>query len=335
MEYEKKYKEALKWVQKLYPSFEGWVKEDAEHYFPELKSEDEKIRKAIHIYLDWLDGRKDYQPKGAYTIKDMIAWLEKQKERSPLLKDEEYTLARIIEYLEENDCPSEWKDLLYDVYALPYQKEQKPADKVEPKFHPGNWIVDDETPNDVFCVIEVLGEIYKVIDIDGDDYHIPHCKADKQFHLWSISDAKDGDVLTDGKKIVIFNKFEEPTSKQRIIAYAGLDLSGKLQITEETKDSWRLADDRIMPATKERRDLLFQKIKEAGYQWDTDKKELKKIEPKTLNADNVIEWLNHHELSRDDVVTSVIPDDSPTSVPHRVKWLSDEFIKQFKKYFEI
>jgi hypothetical protein len=49
---------------------------------PELaKSEDEKIRKAIHIYFDWLDGRKDYAPKGEYTIRDMIAWLEKQGEQ--------------------------------------------------------------------------------------------------------------------------------------------------------------------------------------------------------------------------------------------------------------
>jgi hypothetical protein len=53
--------------------------ETAELYFPELKeSKDEKVRKAIHIYLDWLDGRKDYAPKGDYSIKDMIAWLEKQ-----------------------------------------------------------------------------------------------------------------------------------------------------------------------------------------------------------------------------------------------------------------
>ena len=49
---------------------------------PELaKSEDERIRKAIHIYFDWLDGRKDYAPKGKYTIRDMIAWLEKQGEQ--------------------------------------------------------------------------------------------------------------------------------------------------------------------------------------------------------------------------------------------------------------
>ena len=29
------------------------------------------------------------------------------------------------------------------------------------------------------------------------------------------------------------------------------------------------------PATKEQRDLLFQKMKEAGYEWDAEKKELK------------------------------------------------------------
>lgn len=50
--------------------------------FPELKeseeSEDERIRKAIHIYLDWLDGKKDYAPRGEYTINDMIDWIEKQ-----------------------------------------------------------------------------------------------------------------------------------------------------------------------------------------------------------------------------------------------------------------
>jgi hypothetical protein len=50
-----------------------------ESIFPELgELEDERIRKAIHIYLDWLDGRKDCAPKGVYSIKDMIAWIEKQ-----------------------------------------------------------------------------------------------------------------------------------------------------------------------------------------------------------------------------------------------------------------
>lgn len=37
-----------------------------------------------------------------------------------------------------------------------------------------------------------------------------------------------------------------------------------------------------LPATKEQRDILFAKMKESGYDWDVNKKELKKIEQKTL-----------------------------------------------------
>jgi hypothetical protein len=150
-----------------------------------------------------------------------------------------------------------------------YQELELPA---KPNFKVGDWVVTD------------YGKVSQVVSVDkdGDGYTLDDgiyfsgswCDM---YHHWAISDVKDGDVLTDGKKIVIFNKFEEPTRKQRIIAYAGLDLSGKLQITEETKDSWRLAADRIMPATKEQCGLLFQKIKEEGYQWDAEKKELRKI----------------------------------------------------------
>ena len=56
------------------------------------ESEDDKIRKAIHIYLDWLDGRKDYQPKGVYTIRDMIDWVIKQ--------DKKISADKVIEWLE-------------------------------------------------------------------------------------------------------------------------------------------------------------------------------------------------------------------------------------------
>lgn len=35
----------------------------------------------------------------------------------------------------------------------------------------------------------------------------------------------------------------------------------------------------VHPATKEQRDLLFAKMREAGYEWDVDKKELRKIKP--------------------------------------------------------
>ena len=39
-------------------------------------------------------------------------------------------------------------------------------------------------------------------------------------------------------------------------------------------DLWVI--DEVTPATKEQCDLLFAKMKEAGYEWDNDKKELMK-----------------------------------------------------------
>lgn len=138
--------------------------EDLENTFPELKeSEDEKIRKAIHIYLDWLDGRKDYQPKGDYTIKDMLAWLEKQ---DPKKHEEElekaYKTADKVQYRRgyeaamkemekqgetytKRDVDDAWLKGMCDAKReLDKQSEQKPAEKVEPKFHEGEWITIKE-----------------------------------------------------------------------------------------------------------------------------------------------------------------------------------------------
>lgn len=78
-------------------------KEKLENIFPELTEyEDEKIRKAIHICLDWLDGRKDYQPKGVYTIRDMIDWVIKQ--------DKKISADKVIEWIDEH-VPTKFEDM--------------------------------------------------------------------------------------------------------------------------------------------------------------------------------------------------------------------------------
>lgn len=80
--YEQKYKEACN-IAKMWhrnSALPNNVRSILEKIFPELKeSEDERIRKELRIYLDWLDGRKDCAPRGDYSIRDMLAWLEKQK----------------------------------------------------------------------------------------------------------------------------------------------------------------------------------------------------------------------------------------------------------------
>lgn len=136
--------EAIQIIKKNWPNGRHMLSEALEFLIPELKeSEDEKIRKELITWLQSIEGQS--LPIDRHNA--AIAWLEKQKKHSPLSKDEEYTLARIIEYLEDNGCPSKWKDLLYDVYALPYQKERKPAE----------WSEEDE---EVFHCLEYTVKHY-------------------------------------------------------------------------------------------------------------------------------------------------------------------------------
>ena len=154
--------------------------------------------------------------------------------------------------------------------------EQKPADKDEPKFKVGDWIVFNNQPE--------RGSIYQVEKIENFQYTLRHFLGgsmhlsfshEDMIRFWTIQDAKDGDVLVNGEMVVIFKHFEEPSYRQHIVASLVLDTCGTIQITNEC---WSLGVDKAKPATKEQRDLLFQKMKEAGYEWDAEKKELKKIE---------------------------------------------------------
>lgn len=96
--------------------------------FPELaENEDARIRKEIVNFF------KNFKETGTWkSISDVNTWivyLEKQKERGPLTKEEKYTLHCIIEYLDDETCPSEWISLLHGIYCLPYGKQKESAEK--------------------------------------------------------------------------------------------------------------------------------------------------------------------------------------------------------------
>ena len=82
MDYEKRYKEALEWMQGMYGGLHGKTKEEAEKYFPELKeSDDERIGKSLIKILKKIVIDTNYKELDIdYNIKDMIAWLEKHGE---------------------------------------------------------------------------------------------------------------------------------------------------------------------------------------------------------------------------------------------------------------
>ena len=87
------------------------------------KSEDEKIRKALLIYLDWLDGRKECAPRGGYTIKDMIAWVRQQK-TVEWSEEDEKTLLTIIEKGDLKSSERVW------LMSLRPQKQWKPSEEM-------------------------------------------------------------------------------------------------------------------------------------------------------------------------------------------------------------
>ena len=151
--------------------------------------------------------------------------------------------------------------------------EQNPyysVDKTEPKFEVGDWIVQENIG--VYKVIEVYEFWYEVVDNKDKDYSIGF---DKEYmcHLWTIQDAKDGDILVASDESVFIYSGSTNIYAQFYIAlskYGDLNTKGG---NWEDKNS-------VHPATKEQRDTLMKAMADGGYTFDFEKKELKEIEPK-------------------------------------------------------
>ena len=105
MNYERKYNEALSWMHEIYPTLKAADKEDAEHYFPELKeSEDERIRKwildGLDFYSDAIGAPEDH--------KKAIAYLERQKEYIEDIR--QYAYNKGLVDAAERQQPAEWSE---------------------------------------------------------------------------------------------------------------------------------------------------------------------------------------------------------------------------------
>ena len=150
-----------------------------------------------------------------------------------------------------------------------YQELELP---VEPKFKVGDWITDG---NITVQIEDIRNNSY--IYSDGVLYSTR--TADKVYHLWSIADAKDGDVLVT-TKIRNCPFIYRKTSRNNGLAYyyAGVDGDGNFCEGCLKRTLYHFGSvENVVPATKKQRDLLFAKMRDAGYQWDADKKKLRKI----------------------------------------------------------
>ena len=162
---------------------------------------------------------------------------------------------------------------------LEKQGEQNPTDKVEHKFKVGDWIIHNkniELANSLMLVNGKYNNKYLCKYIDGQfSYNIEF--IDKNYHLWTIQDAKDGDVLvaSDGS-IFLFKCTIDCACKH----YVALTDDGVVNFNEGLEHYWETSI-AVHPATKEQRDTLMKAMADEGYTFDFEKKELKKIEQNT------------------------------------------------------
>ena len=220
--------------------------------FPELtESEGGRIRKALIEHFKW----NVQQILNDFDNKEVLDWLEKQGE---IIKE--------WSEMKMNNIQTELQEMV-DLKQKTEQGEQKPIDKVKPKFKVGDFIVND------YCmgrVVELTNDAYLLDTGQGIPFSCEH-----NVHLWTIQDAKDGDVLSyrDGKWIFIYKGIvTEDTFKY----YALLSEKG---ITVNDA-AFSFLTSCITPATKDQCDLLFSKMKEVGYEWNAENKQLRKIEKK-------------------------------------------------------
>ena len=148
-------------------------------------------------------------------------------------------------------------------------KEVKYAE-VTPKFKVDDWITDGEY---TWKIIDIRQLDYILQSQDGKVVDDTISYVDEHFHLWTIKDAKDGEVLVDDidGRPFIFEGFSDSNHPNSPVAYCGINSECDFRVSY---GSYRWTDKDVKPSTKEQSDRLFQKMEKAGYKWDSQNKQI-------------------------------------------------------------
>ena len=159
-----------------------------------------------------------------------------------------------------------------------WNAETKTLEKlVEPQFNVGDWIIRNNKYTGIpVKVIEFNG--YYSCELNGEIVNLTRNDVHNNFHLWTINDAKDGDVLAAHECLVLFKKLDG----LNIRCHCTYHLMGHQSFYVDTLQN----KNAFHPATIEQCDRLFQKIKETDYKWNPEIKSLEKlVKPKFENGD--------------------------------------------------
>ena len=213
-------------------------------------------------------------------------WIEKQYESIKIKKGKNYLCTKThkyagiewiegVKYYSPEDYSLVNQGCTY--YCPKYSKEEHnnffkeveydgclEVDKVEPKFKVGDWIVSS-----------VLGTAHIIGVNDSNEYQLEYIDGKQEFSSidyvnyeydeWTIKDAKPCDVLVSkhNQPFIYNGIFDE----EHVGAYCGIDKLGNDFLKANFSCAWS-SKEGVKPATKEQRDALFTKMKEAGYGFD-------------------------------------------------------------------
>ena len=158
---------------------------------------------------------------------------------------------------------------------LKKQREQL-ADKNGPRFDVGDWVVFIKSKS-IYQVEKKENYEYTLRHILGGSMCLPFSN-EKLIREWTIRDAKDGDVLACNEEILLFKSYL--VSQGRISLHCWYNGHTNNFHSKEVIDILLTTRNKVCPATKEQRDALMKAMNDAGYEWDADKKELKKEKAK-------------------------------------------------------
>ena len=212
------------------------------------------------------DGEKDWT-----EWIDRMFWLQ-----HPELRDRLEGNDKFLESIQVGDKVTRNQDgILVNLSQL--KRVAKTADKVGRKFKVDDFVVND------YCagkVTELTDDAYLLDTGQGIPFSCEH-----NARLWTVKDAKPGDVLVNqkGEMPFIFKSYKD----NHVYCFCAYTNHKDLFFPEFVNDDggdlhWiNLLHEQVFPATKDQRNHLFQKMKDAGYEWDANKLELKKIGQKS------------------------------------------------------
>lgn len=150
----------------------------------------------------------------------------------------------------------------------------------EPKYKEGDWVVIE---------FDLLPDkVRQIASIDKLPYGCNEYWTTEgswfgdgtKSHLWTIADAKDGDLLVFESGVGLGNWyciFKSLEGKASMTVHCYLSINGEFEINK--KLHFYQFPPGVNPVTKEQRDFLFAKMKEEGYEWDAEKKEIRTNKP--------------------------------------------------------